>query len=276
MIKLKKKISILEASYASNMERFKKPWVKIVYGDKMNGEIYSHDIINNFSIQLYDALLSLVNPITVSKTILNKWHKSYLIKKQIGYFEEKKEVLTQALIGILPEKTSYESCIETKEKFEKLIEDPKFEVEFDKINKFFDDLTPEKQEEIMIHAAEMMNNTFLEVEENISDRVIDSSDPGNMLLLGRTFRYARYLLNEVVRDINRKSKDKERMEFHMSCIMILLARILAISLKKVDYEYLYSDISFITLYIYNNDPDYFGDLEDVDRSIFTMLGDKST
>lgn len=260
---------------ALKIERFKKYLKRVIFSDKMNGEIYSYDIISMFLDKLSDAILSTVNPVIVSKRFFDRIRKSFIVKNEIKRLNEKKEELVMAIIGILPEETSYESCIKTGDKIKEVIENPDFIKEFEKINKVFEDLSPKEQKNLMIHTAKVINKSFFQMESVITKKAIEVSDPGNVLLLGRTLSYARYLTNEFIDVVKRRPDEKEHISFCLNCVMILLTKILAIYFKKMEYEDLYEDLSFITLYIYDTNPEYFGNLENVDRSIFTMLGDES-
>lgn len=113
------------------------------------------------------------------------------------------------------------------------------------------------------------------MENAVTKNLIDTDDAGNMILLGRALQYGGYLTNKLIEILKKRPHDTESMEFHLNCLMILLIKILGIHFQKMKYDDLYSDISFITIYIYEEDPEYFGDLEKVDRSIFSMLGDES-
>ena len=272
-MKIRKILDFIKDSYTSKVERFKKIFQKYINSGKMNTTIDTEMVLNSFLNTLFDAFLASLKPVVGSIDLLRKKHKDYLINREIEALSKKKEKLVMAIMNASPEEISYESYTKVSEKFKEIIENPEFEENFKRIDKLFQDLNPEEQINLLNNTGKNIHKMILEIRDDISTKLIETSDKENMLILGQAFRCVDFLIRDLIESTKRKKHiDDEHISFCLNYSAVLLSKILAIYFNKINYDALYSDIAFITFYTHINNPHFLNEPKEVDDSLFTILG----
>ncbi len=106
----------------------------------MNKTIGSFDILQTFSTELYNVLLSSISSIVGGAEYIRRMHKEYVIRKELQSLHKNRHEFIIALCDILSEKAFIEEHSRIDEKIEKIKENPIFMKDFEKLNDLFSSL----------------------------------------------------------------------------------------------------------------------------------------
>ena len=233
----------------------------------MNRTVDSSEILQTFSDGLYDALLSALSPVVGSVDYLKRMHQEYRIRKEIRSLQRRRLEFILALTGVLSEEIISEEYDKIGEKLKKIQEDPLFVEDFEKLNNLFCSLDRQDQINIMIETAKTTSKFFSAVRDELSTNLIGSSDPEHMLVLGQALKCGEQMVNDIILSMKKKPPDIQNTEFCVNVLLVLLTKLLAISMGKMEIESLYSDIAFC---IYHTLPQIEGSIDD---AAFAILGE---
>ena len=232
----------------------------------MNETVTSFGILQTFSEELYNALISVLSPVTGGADYFKKMHKEYRIRKEIHSLRRKQREFVLATTGTLLQEIAgeYDKVGETLKKIQR---DPQFKKDFEKLNNLFHSLDPQDQVNIICETAKMTQKMFSAMQDEISKNTVGSSDPKRMLILGQALRCGEQMLGTIAGSMKKRPPDMRQTTFCINFLLVLLAKLLAISIEKIEVEALYKDIAFC---IYHTKPQIKGP---IDEAAFAILGE---
>lgn len=154
------------------------------------------------------------------------------------------------------------------EKFKRIQENLLFLKDSEKLNDLFGSLDRQDQINIMVDTAKTTLKFFSNMRDEISTNLIGSSDPEHMLVLGQALRCGEQMVGDIIVSMKKKPPDIHHTEFCVNFLLVILTKLLAISIEKMEIEGLYSDIAFC---VYHSTPLVEGSIDD---AAFAILGEK--
>ena len=233
----------------------------------MNKTVDSSEILQTFSDGLYDALLSALSPVVGGVEYLRRMRQEYRIRKEIQSLKRKRQKFVLTLAGMLSEEIIGEEYDKIGEKLKRIQENSLFMEDFEKLNNLFGSLDRQDQINIMIETAKTTLKFISTMRDEISTNLIGSSDPEHMLVLGQALKCGEQMVNDIILSMKKKPPDIQNTEFCVNVLLVLLTKLLAISMEKMEIESLYSDIAFC---IYHTLPQIEVSIDD---AAFAILGE---
>lgn len=124
-------------------------------------------------------------------------------------------------------------------------------------------LEQKDQKNIILESTEKIKQLFSKMREEIAVGLVESPDPGDMIVLGRALRCGELLLDDIAKNMKKSPPDRD--ETNSIILLGFLVKIMAITIGKAKVQDLYTDIAFFT-YMCKPQPGESGD----DRA-FTIL-----
>lgn len=224
------------------------------------------EILQTFSGELYDALLSALSPAIGGVDYFKRMHKEYRIRKEIQSLQRKQEEFVLAITETLLQEIS-EGHDNVGENLKKIQETPQFVKDFEKLNTLFSSLDPQDQINIIVETSKMTQQIFSEMRDEIAENTVGSSNPEHMLVLGQALGCGEEMLDSLVASMKKKPPDMKQAQFCINFLLVLITKLLAISIEKMDIDELYHDIAFC---VYYTKPQIEGPVDDV---AFAILGE---
>jgi len=234
--------------------------------DEKDEKASSFKIIQTHSEELYNALLSILSSVTGSADYLKEMHKEYCIRMEIHSLQKKKQKIILAITSALPQEIA-ERYDRIGENLRKIQKNPQFVKDFEKLNNLFHSLDPQAQVNIICETAKMTQKMFSAMQDEISKNTVGSSDPKRMLILGQALRCGEQMSGTIAGSMKKRPPDMRQTTFCINFLLVLLAKLLAISIEKIEVEALYTDIAFC---IYHTKPQIEGP---IDEAAFAILGE---
>lgn len=207
----------------------------------MNRIVHSSELLQESSNELYSALLSIISPMVGTVNIKRK--HTVLIKKEIRFLYRKREKFISTLFDTLPKESSVE-LYKTGKNLKEIQKIPDFKQEFDKIHSVFMSLDQQDQKNIILEATEKIKQLFSKMRKEIAVGLVESPDPGDMIVLGRALRCGELLLDDIAKSMKKSPPDRD--ETNSIILLKFLVKIMAITIGKAKVQDLYTDIAFFT------------------------------